>query len=75
MRNRYRILYSILLTGFLLGVRNGYIALWKSDDPEPIKIFPYKVQLLPPKDAERLEQGIRFENSADLSRILEDFMS
>lgn len=75
MRNTRRILYSILLTGFLLGVRGGYIALWKNDDPEPVKVFPYKVQMLPPKDRQRLEKGIKIENFADLSRILEDFMS
>ena len=75
MKHTRRIFYSILLMGFLLGIHNGYIALWKNDDPEPAKIFPYKASLLPPEDQRRLEQGIKFENSADLSQILEDFTS
>lgn len=75
MKHTRRILYSIALTGFLLGVRGGYIALWKNDDPEPAKIFPYKAALLPPEDQKRLEQGIKIENFADLSQILEDFTS
>lgn len=75
MKHTRRIIYSVLLTGFLLGIRDGCIALWKGDDPEPEKVFPYKAELLPPEDQKRLEQGIKIENSPDLSKILEDFTS
>ncbi len=75
MKHTRRIIYSVLLTGFLLGIQDGCIALWRGDDPEPEKIFPYKAELLPPEDQKRLEQGIKIENSPDLSKILEDFTS
>jgi hypothetical protein len=39
-------LYCILCFGFLLGIHDGRIALWKGDDPEPVKVFPYFASLL-----------------------------
>lgn len=73
MKHTRCILCSILLTVFLLGSHRGYIALWQNDDPEPLKILPYKVQMLPPEDQKKLKQGIKIQSFADLSRILEDF--
>ncbi len=75
MKHKHRILYSITLLGFLLGVRGGYIALWKDGEPEPVKIFPYKAQMLPSEDQKRLEKGIKIQDFADLTRIIEDYMS
>ena len=33
-------LCSLLLFGFLIGVHEGRIALWKDGSPEPWRVFP-----------------------------------
>lgn len=65
----------IVLLGFLLGIHKGQIALWKDEDPKPIKIFPYSAKMLPVADRRALEEGIRFESKEDLLRIMEDYLS
>ena len=72
---KWNLLPAFLLFGFLLGIHNGKIALWKDDDPEPIRVFPYQASLLPEKDQDALEQGIRIRDRSQLIRILEDYLS
>lgn len=67
--------YCIVLLTFMLGIHEGKIALWKDEDPEPIHIFPYSADLLPPADKNALEDGIRFNSNHDLNRLLEDYLS
>ena len=74
MRKR-KILAAILLFGFLLGIHDGKIALWKGDDPEPVRVFPYRASLLPPADQRALKNGIPIEDAHDLSRLLEEYLS
>ncbi len=68
------ILCCILLLGFLLGIRNGKIALWKYDDPTPIRVFPYPVSALPRDVQQALEKGIRIESEEDLPSLLEKYL-
>lgn len=68
-------LFCIIVLGFLLGIHNGQIALWRDEDPEPIKVFPYSAQMLPVADRRALEEGIRFETKEDLLRLMEDYLS
>ena len=68
-------LFCVLFLGFLLGIHNGQIALWRDEDPEPIKVFPYSAQMLPVADRRALEEGIRFESKEDLLRLMEDYLS
>ncbi len=68
-------LCSAVLFGFLLSVHEGRIALWKDDDPEPVKVFPYHARILPAADRRALEEGIRFESAEDLVRLLNDYLS
>lgn len=70
-----KLLPTLLLFGFLLGVHNGRIALWKDDDPEPLRVFPYQVSLLPQKDQHALNQGIHIKDRNQLIRLLEDYLS
>ena len=70
-----RFVYSIVLFGFLLGVHNGNIAIWKDDDPTPMRVFPYPAELLPKADKDALEKGIRIDSMEELGRLLEDFLS
>ncbi len=65
---------AILALGFLLGISDGKIALWTDGKAEPT-IFPYHAELLPEPDQNRLMDGIRVEDEAELARLLEDYLS
>ena len=70
-----RILSQLMLFGFLLGVQNGLVALWKDGNPEPILVFPYQVSNLPPKDQQALENGIHLNSKLELIKLIEDYLS
>lgn len=64
-----------LVLGFLLGCHNGYIALWKQGQEAPMRIYPYRVNLLPPADRQALRHGISVESELELAHLLEDYLS
>lgn len=70
-----RFVPHLLALGFLLGIHDGRIALWKGEDPEPVRIFPYSASLLPESDQALLRKGISIQSREDLTKILEDFCS
>ena len=71
---RKQLLIFVLAAGFLLGVHNGYIALWRDGTKDPM-VFPCRAMLLPRADRLKLEKGIRIENEDELFQFLEDFLS
>ena len=66
---------TMLLFGFLVGCYRGRIAVWKDDDPEPCRVFPCLVSILPKKDREALYKGIRIEDMDDVNQFLINFLS
>lgn len=74
MKKRCRI-GLVLLLSYLLGSYNGYIALWRQGESQPVKIFPYQVVSLPDADQKALEKGIIVKEKSELHRILEDYLS
>lgn len=68
-------LCSICMLGFLLGVRDGKIALWKDGKSAPWRIFPYPVSVLPQDTQQQLKAGIRIDSMEDLDRVLENLLS
>ncbi len=70
-----RIMCNILLFAYLLGVKDGFIALWKDETPEHIRVFPYRADSLPPEDQKALQRGIRIDSKTELIHILEDYLS
>lgn len=72
---RYPLALSLLCLGFLLGVYEGKVALWIDGISKPYYISEYSVQLLPPADQQRLEQGIKVRSREELNRLLEDYLS
>ena len=64
-----------LCFSFLLGIRDGRIALWRSGEPDPVRIFPYRAEMLPPEDRKALEKGIPITDEKSLSSLLEDYLS
>ena len=61
--------------GFILGIRNGYIALWEDGRAEPVRVFPYQAEALPSADRMRLEEGIRIDTADQLITLIEDYFS
>ena len=74
MRKRHLIPQLLLLT-ILLGIHNGRIAMWKDQDPEPVRIFPYSAAALPPNLRDALQKGITIDSEDDLQQLLENFLS
>ncbi len=70
-----QIFHILLLCSFLLGIHNGYIALWQDNSPNPTAIFPYRAEYLPPEDYRALQDGIRISSNSQLNHLLEDYLS
>lgn len=64
-----------LLAVYLLGIHDGKVALWSGDDPEPEKVFPYHVSMLPKEARDHLEQGIPINSMENLNRLIEAYLS
>ena len=71
---RKPLLTGCILLGFILGIRDGYIALWEEGKDQP-RVFPYRAEMLPEPDQKRLEKGIRIPDESKLAQILEDYLS
>ncbi len=72
---RWRKLLMIAALGFLLGIQDGYIALWKDGSSEPVEVFPFRAEMLPRADQQKLADGIRIENAQQLTQLMEDYLS
>ena len=72
---KIRYLYLALVLGFILGIRDGYVALWKDGSRDPVEVFPYQASFLPPSDQRALENGIHLDSTDELNRLLEDYLS
>lgn len=68
-------LAHILFWSFLVGSYNGRLAVWRNDDPEPFRVYPCPVQLLPKAERDALQRGIRINNMDDLDHFLENFLA
>lgn len=63
-----------LLLGFLLGVHQGQVALWRDEDPEPVRVLPCPVRELPLPEQLLLKIGIRISSDSKLGKLLEDYL-
>ena len=75
MRNKLHIIYYTAALFFLLGIKDGYVALWKDNSVIPLEVFPYKAQLLPPQERNALEKGILINTQEELMALLENYLS
>ena len=69
------LLYHFVLFGFLLGIHQGKIALWRDNQKEPMKVLPVQVSMLPEEDQKLLQKGIHVDSLGQLYRLLEDYLS
>ena len=67
--------YLALIFTFLLGIHEGFIALWRSGEDAPAAVFPYRAESLPNADRQALEKGISVGSVDALHRLLEDYLS
>jgi hypothetical protein len=74
MKNK-KLLCNLLLFGFLLGIYEGKIALWRGEETKPLKVFPYQASMLPKADQKLLEKGIKIDSLSQLHKLLEDYLS
>ena len=65
----------LLLTSFLLGLRDGRLTLRREGEDHPEQIYDIREDSLPPADRLRLRRGIRVENREELWMILENYLS
>ena len=75
MKFRKILLTNLLLFGFILGIHEGKVALWKDGQRKPVKIFPYQASMFPDADRKRLEQGIHVESLNELYKMIQDYFS
>lgn len=64
-----------LLLGFLIGIHDGKIGIWKAEDPTPMRTIPCPVWVLSSQQQQMLRNGIRIDSMEDLERMLTDFFS
>ena len=69
-----RLLTMLLACGFLLGVRNGKLALWRDGEPHPEQIYDIRADTLPPADRLLLQRGIRAESREEVWALLENYL-
>ena len=67
--------YLALILTFFLGLREGNISLWQSGCDEPMEVFPYRAETLPPSVRGSLEKGMAFASSEDALETAENFLS
>ena len=68
-------IYLTLFFGFLLGIQNGFVAVWQDGNPEPVRVFSYRATSLPAADQKRLAEGIHVGSKAELIQMIEDYLS
>ena len=64
---------AMLAAGLVLGTHAGYVALLR--DGRPLRIYSVPAACLPRKDQAALIRGIPAGTGAELSALLEDFLS
>ena len=72
---KMKILTNLVLFGFILGIHEGRVALWKDNQKNPMKVFPYQASMLPEADQQRLEKGIHVDSLSELYKLIEDYLS
>lgn len=69
-----RLLSTALLLGFLLGIHEGRLTLWRDGQTHPEQVYDIRADTLPPADRLQLRRGIRAETREELWLILENYL-
>ena len=68
-------LTTITVIAMYLGLSDGYLAIFRSETAEPVRILPYAASMFTESDRRALAEGIPITSTADLSKLLEDYAS
>ena len=68
-----KLLSTALALGFLLGIHEGRVALWRDGEPRPEQIYDIRADTLPPADRLQLSRGIRAESREKVWLLLENY--
>lgn len=73
MKHIQRFAATFLALGLLLGIKDGYLAIWNEEDPQPVCVLPCKASSLPPADQILLRRGLHAAGPQELMALLEDY--
>lgn len=62
-----------LACGFLLGLHDGKLTLWRDGVRHPEQVYDIREDSLPPADRLQLRKGIHLENREDVWQVLENY--
>ena len=65
----------LLVIGLILGCWKGRVALFAEGMIHPVKVYPYRAEMLPPADRCSLEKGIPVASEEQLEKLLQDYLS
>ena len=68
-----KLLSPALALGFLLGIHEGRVALWRDGEARPEQIYDIRADTLPPADRLALSRGIRLESREEVWSVLENY--
>lgn len=74
MKHLHRQAAWLLALWLLLGIKNGYLAVWKDGDPQPLWVLPCPAGSLPPSDQILLRKGLYAADLGELTALLEDYL-
>lgn len=75
MKQRRRLWAGLLTLGLLLGIHEGYIAIWRDGEADPLQVFPYRAELLPEQEQRMLAEGIYIRDERHLHSLLDEYLS
>ena len=64
----------VLILGFLLGIQDGKLTLWREGEAHPVQIYDIRADTLPPADQVLLRRGIHVEDRQALWQLLENYL-
>ena len=65
----------MLALGFLLGIHEGRLTLWRDGEDRPEQVYDIQADSLPPADRLQLRRGIRVESREDVWLLLENYLN
>ena len=65
----------MMALGFLLGIREGRLTLWRDGEDRPEQVYDIQADSLPPADRLQLRRGIRVESREDVWLLLENYLN
>lgn len=66
---------ACILMTFLLGVKNGQVAIWHTESARLLRVLPWPSSVLPAQVQQALNNGIRIEEDSDVGKLILQMIS